>query len=64
MTRADKALVFLLRFVGVPALFALVAVVMPFSWMVATHRWLGLGDMPNGRSWSTWPAPSRPSTPS
>ena len=27
MTRADKALVLLLRFVGVPALFALVAVV-------------------------------------
>jgi hypothetical protein len=29
-------------------LFALVAVVMPFSWMVATHRWLGLGEMPTG----------------
>ena len=48
MTRADKALVILLRFVGVPALFALVAVVMPFSWMVATHRWLGIGEMPDG----------------
>src|SRR5262245_28993059 len=48
MTRADKALVFLLRFVGVPALFALVAVFMPVSWMVATHRWLGLGEMPTG----------------
>src|SRR5437588_9538699 len=46
MTRADKALVILLRFVGVPALFALVAVVMPVSWMAATHRWLGLGEMP------------------
>jgi hypothetical protein len=48
MTRADKALVILLRIVGVPALFALVPVVMPFSWMIATHRWLGLGEMPTG----------------
>ena len=48
MTRADKALVLLLRFVGVPALFALVAVFMPVSWMAATHRWLGLGEMPAG----------------
>ena len=48
MTRADKALVLLLRFVGVPALFALVAVFMPVSWMATTHRWLGLGEMPTG----------------
>src|SRR5262249_44191685 len=48
MTKSDKALVILLRFVGVPALFALVAVFMPFSWMAATHRWLGLGEMPTG----------------
>ena len=48
MTTADKALVFLLRSLGVGSLFALVAVVMPFSWMVATHRWLGLGEMPDG----------------
>ena len=46
MTRADKALVILLRIVGVPALFALVPVFMPVSWMAATHRWLGLGEMP------------------
>jgi hypothetical protein len=46
MTRADKALVLLLRIVGVPALFALVAVVMPTTSMAATHRWLGLGEMP------------------
>ncbi len=38
----------LLRFVGVSALFALVAVFMPSSWMAATHRWLGLGEMPTG----------------
>lgn len=46
MKKADKVLVILLRFVGVTALFALVAVVMPMSWMTATHRWLGLGEMP------------------
>src|SRR5262249_10596516 len=48
MTRADKVLVVLLRCLGVGSLFALVAVVMPFSWMVATHRWLGLGGVPDG----------------
>ena len=48
MTKADKVLVFLLRLVGVGSLFALVAVFMPSSWMAATHRWLGLGEMPTG----------------
>jgi hypothetical protein len=48
MTKSDKALVILLRFVGVGALFALVAVFMPLSWMAATHRLLGLGEMPTG----------------
>jgi hypothetical protein len=46
MTRRAKELVFLLRLLGVSGLFALVAVFMPVSWMVATHRWLGLGEMP------------------
>jgi hypothetical protein len=48
MTKSDKVLVILLRIVGVPALFALVAVFMPSSWMATTHRWLGLGEMPTG----------------
>jgi hypothetical protein len=48
MTKADKALAIFLRCSGVGSLFALVAVAMPFSWMVATHRWLGLGEMPDG----------------
>jgi hypothetical protein len=48
MTKSDKVLVVLLRFVGVGSLFALVPVFMPSSWMVATHRWLGLGEMPTG----------------
>ena len=46
MTRKDKVLVFLLRLVGVGSLFALIPVLMPMSWMAATHRWLGLGEMP------------------
>jgi hypothetical protein len=46
MTRVDTALVFLLRLVGVGSLFALIPVLMPMSWMVAMHRWLGLGEMP------------------
>jgi hypothetical protein len=48
MTRADKAVVLLLRTLGVGSLLALVPVFMPFSWMAATHRWLGLGEVPAG----------------
>jgi hypothetical protein len=48
MTKSENVLVILLRFVGSGALFALVPVFMPFSWMIATHRWLGLGEMPTG----------------
>jgi hypothetical protein len=33
---------------AVGGLFALVPVFMPWSWMAATHRWLGLGEMPTG----------------
>jgi hypothetical protein len=46
MTRADKAVVLLLRILGVGCLFALMPVFMPFSWMAATYRWLGLGGIP------------------
>ena len=38
-------LLLLLRFLGVVALSALVGVLMPTSWMVVTHRWMGLGEM-------------------
>ena len=49
MTKSDKALVILFRYLlGIGSLFALVAVVLPVSWMAATHRWLGLGEMPTG----------------
>src|SRR5260370_29533176 len=49
MTKSDKVLVILFRYLlGIGSLFALVPVVMPWSWMAATHRWLGLGEMPTG----------------
>jgi hypothetical protein len=38
----------LLRITGALCLLAMVAVVMPGSWMDATHRWLGLGPLPSG----------------
>lgn len=37
-----------LRLVGAVELLAFAAVLMPHSWMAATHRWMGLGDMPPG----------------
>src|SRR5262245_4341818 len=46
MTRADKTLTILLRVLGVSALFALVAVFTPLSWMAAAHHGLGLGEVP------------------
>jgi hypothetical protein len=49
MTIGDRVLVILFRYLlGIGGLFALVPVLMPMSWMVATHRWLGLGEMPTG----------------
>ena len=38
----------LLRASGAVELLAFVAVVMPRSWMEASHAWLGLGVMPEG----------------
>ena len=35
-----------LRILGVVSLFALVGIFMPYSWMDATHRWLGMGTLP------------------
>ena len=49
MTKGDKVLVILFRYLlGIGSLFALVPVYMPVSWMAATYRWLGLGEMPTG----------------
>ncbi|MDO8545010.1 MAG: hypothetical protein Q7S40_31585 [Opitutaceae bacterium] len=46
-SRAESLLRFVLRAIGGVSLLALVAVVMPYSWMDATHRWLGLGKLPS-----------------
>ena len=42
----EIALIVLLRIAAALLLFALVAVVMPHTWMDAVHRWLGLGELP------------------
>ena len=42
-----RALIILLCVVGVVACTAIIASVMPTTWIVATHRWLGLGDFPD-----------------
>lgn len=44
---AEKTLVVVLRFAAVLLMLAFGAIVMPFEWMAATHRSLGLGDLPN-----------------
>jgi hypothetical protein len=48
MSRAEKALVVLLRVAAVLVMTAVVAVVMPFEWMAAIHRALELGELPEG----------------
>lgn len=50
MLTADKRRLqaWLLRFLGVCELLAFVAVVMPRSWMAASHAWLGMGELPEG----------------
>lgn len=47
MTRSEKWLVWLLRGGGVLLLSAIVPAMMPFEWMVETHSWLGLGELPD-----------------
>jgi len=46
MTKQERFLKLLLRIIGSVALVAIVAVVMPYSWMNAVHRWLGMGELP------------------
>jgi hypothetical protein len=48
MGSAEKALVILLRAGAVLLMTALFTAAMPFAWMDATHRWLGMGDLPSG----------------
>ena len=47
MTGHERALVVVLRAAGVLTLTALGAAIMPFSWMAATHRFIGLGELPD-----------------
>ena len=46
-TPDHKVLIILLRIFGVLGCTAIVATVMPTSWIAATHNWLGLGDFPD-----------------
>jgi surface polysaccharide O-acyltransferase-like enzyme len=43
----ERLLRFLLRYVGTVTMLAFVAVLMPQAWMEATHRLLGMGDLPS-----------------
>jgi hypothetical protein len=47
MTKQERLLKLFLRVIGTVALFAVVAVVMPYSWMNAVHQWLGMGQLPS-----------------
>lgn len=47
MTKQYRFLRLFLRVIGTAALLALVAVVMPYSWMNAVHEWLGMGTLPS-----------------
>ncbi|MHC4533736.1 MAG: hypothetical protein ACYS6K_07275 [Planctomycetota bacterium] len=46
MKKQNHVLRLFLRIIGTAALFAIVAVVMPYSWMNAIHKWLGMGELP------------------
>jgi len=46
MCKSELAILIILRFLGVAALFALPAVFLPYEWMNAIHGWAGLGDLP------------------
>ena len=46
MNSKDRLFKLFLRIVGSVAMLALIAAVMPYSWMNAIHQWLGLGQLP------------------
>jgi hypothetical protein len=48
MPRTETLLRLVLAVTGLGCLLAVFPAVMPLSWMAATHRWLGLGPMPQG----------------
>jgi len=45
---AEKLQSWVLRLAGAVEILAFFAVVMPRSWMEASHTWLGMGEMPDG----------------
>ena len=47
MTRPECVLQLLIRAVGSVALFAIPCALVPYSWMDAVHRWLGMGELPS-----------------
>ncbi len=47
MTRSERFLRVFLRIIGSAGVLAVVFVFVPFSWMDAIHRRLGLGDLPD-----------------
>jgi len=46
MTKEEQFFKLFLRIIGTTALFAIIAVIMPDSWMNAVHQWLGMGELP------------------
>ncbi|MHC4062021.1 MAG: hypothetical protein ACYSUC_10735 [Planctomycetota bacterium] len=47
MINQHRLLKLFLRIIGTVALLAVVAVVMPYSWMNTIHQWLGMGQLPS-----------------
>jgi hypothetical protein len=47
MRNAERWLKLLLFIWGFPPVLALIAFVMPTSWMASAHEWLGMGALPN-----------------
>ena len=47
MTNDERMLCWLLRAVGGAALLAIPCALMPYAWMDAVHRFLGMGALPN-----------------
>ncbi len=46
MNKQERLFKLFLRIIGSLALLAIIAVVMPYSWMNVTHQWLGMGKLP------------------
>lgn len=46
MNKQEKMISWILRLLGFLGMFAILAVIMPFGWMLSIHEYLGLGVMP------------------